>query len=395
MNNAIFHVDAVYKSLNKYGEELCGDNVRFKREDAFFHAVLADGLGSGVKANILSNLTATIISEMLKSGADLEDVIDTILHTLPECQERGIAYSTFSIVEIFNYGLVYLAEFDNPKVIVLRDGEALKLNYQKRKIIDKEVEEAFFKAHEGDVILLFSDGLIHAGMGMSLNFGWDYEAITDFVKKSFRPSDRPEDMADILLANVNYLYGGKCGDDTTVVVLKIVKARHTMVMVGPPQNAEDDAKVVARLMTASGKKVCCGGTTANIVGRELGKEISMDDLSLLSVDVPPVVHIDGIDLATEGVLTLQKVVAYLRRMVKDYELMKSILYSKDHDGALDLLRILIIDSTEITFMLGQSDNPAHKALAYSTISLNAKKQIIEEIAEYLRTLNKIVHIEYY
>lgn len=395
MIESCYHVEACFKSLNKYGEELCGDNVRLKRDPDFFHAVLADGLGSGVKANILSNLTSTILSEMMSSGAELEDVIDTMLHTLPECQERGIAYSTFSLAEVFNYGLVYLVEFDNPKAIVIRKGEVLDLSYIHRTIIDKEVKEAIFKAEEDDIILLFSDGLIHAGLGQSLNFGWDHEAIEDFVKASFRSTDSVQDMADILLANVNYLYGGKCGDDSTVIVLKVIKAKNTMVMVGPPKDMEDDAKVVKKLMSASGKKVVCGGTTANIVAREIDKPVTMDDLALLSIDVPPIVHIEGIDLATEGVLTLQKVVSYLRKMMQDPTLLKEVLGSRDHDGALDLLRVLINDSTQITFMVGQSDNPAHKALAYSTISLNAKKQIIEEIASYLRQLNKIVDVEYY
>ena len=395
MNEKNYHVLAYYRSLNKYKEELCGDNVRIKRQNDSFHVVLADGLGSGVKANILSNLTATIISEMMVGGADMLEVIDTVLHTLPKCKERGIAYSTFSIAQVFNYGLVNLIEFDNPKSIVLRKGKILKLDYKKRYLIDREIEEAFFKAHEGDVIILFSDGLLHAGMGQTLNFGWDYKAIEEFIKESFRPNDKPEDMVDILLANVNYLYGGQCGDDSTVVVLKIVKAKDTVVMVGPPIDPRDDKKVVAELMSASGKKVCCGGTTANIVGRELNKPVIMQDLDFLSNDVPPIVHIEGIDLATEGVLTLQKVLAYLRKIIDDQEFEKNILNSKTHDGAIELLRILINDSTEISFMMGQSDNPAHKALAYSTISLSAKKQIVEEIAECLRKLNKIVNIEYY
>ncbi len=389
------HVEACYKSLNKYKEELCGDNVRLRRNKDFFHVVLADGLGSGVKANILSNLTSTIISEMVSSGEELEDVIDTMLHTLPECKDRGIAYSTFSIAQVYNDGLAYIAEFDNPRAIVLRDGEVLNLTYIDRMIFDKEVHETVFKTKEGDVIILFSDGLIHAGLGKTLNFGWDHEQIQEFVKSSFRPTDNVEDMANILLANVNYLYGGECGDDSTVAIMKVVKAKKTMVMVGPPQDRNDDEKVVQKLLTATGKKVCCGGTTSNIVARELKKEVTMDSLSLLSVDVPPIVHIEGIDLATEGVLTLQKVDSYLHKMVKDKGLMKEVLTSKDHDGALDLLRVLIRDSTEITFMVGQSDNPAHKALAYSTISLNAKKQVIEEIAKNLRMLNKIVHLEYY
>jgi hypothetical protein len=165
-------------------------------------------------------------------------------------------------------------------------------------------------------------------------------------------------------------------------------------MVGPPSKPEDDETVVRRLLTATGKKVCCGGTTSNIVSRITGKEILTDSLLNMTADVPPKGFIEGIDLVTEGVLTLQKVARYLDRAAKDPQYEEELELSKQQDGASCLVRVFL-EASEITFMVGLSDNPAHSNIDYSPISLNAKIALIEEVAENLRTIGRIVRVEMY
>lgn len=389
------HVDAWNSSLNKKNEELCGDNVVSKINDESFIMVLADGLGSGVKANILSTLTSTIISEMIFEGASLSETVETVAKTLPVCQERGVAYSTFTVIQIFYNGYAKLIEFDNPLAIFIRDGKIMEIKRQEKIYSQKKIYEASFAVLPDDYITFFSDGIIHAGVGQTLNFGWQHDEVAQFLQDFTSNKDSAKEVVRILLANVNYLYDGKPGDDSTVACIKMLEAKETIVMVGPPSHKEDDEKVVSKLLSASGLKICCGGTTSTIVARYLNKPIETDPLIDFTSDVPPKGYIEGIDLVTEGVLTLQKVNRYLGKCVEDNAFLENLLQSKQTDGATCLVQAFLLSSTMITFMVGLSDNPAHEAIAYSTISLNAKIQLIKDMAKKLRSLRKIVKIEMY
>ncbi|MCI2155003.1 MULTISPECIES: SpoIIE family protein phosphatase [Erysipelotrichaceae] len=394
MNEDLIYIDAYWRSLNKYGEELCGDRVQIRRGEKCFVMVLADGLGSGVKANILSTLTSTIISEMIVSGMALADAVETITATLPVCQERGIAYSTFSIVQIFSNGNTYIAEFDGPDVVIMRDDQIYRIAREKMVMNGRQIYVSSMHAEPGDRFVVFSDGVLHAGVGMALNFGWGQKEVEEYLQEQVRRNDTASETTRLLLANVNYLYGGKPGDDSTAVCLRVIPLTETIVMVGPPSHPEDDEKVVHRLLSATGKKACCGGTTSQIVARVTGRALTTDGLMSMKPDVPPKGFIEGIDLVTEGVLTLQKVARYLEKAAGDVSFREELMLSKDTDGATMLAKMLL-SASGITFMVGLSDNPAHDAIAYSPISLNAKIALIKEMAENLKKVGKIVHIEMY
>lgn len=386
------HIDSFWRSLNKNKEELCGDRVMEKHNEECYVMVLADGLGSGVKANILSTLTSTIISEMIFRGMPLQDAVETIAATLPTCRERGVAYSTFTIIQIFYDGRAYLAQFDNPTCVIIRHGELFHPEQETVIVSGRNVHVSRFIAQPYDYIITFSDGVLHAGVGMTLNFGWGQQEVEQFLLKETRPRDTAREISRILLANVNYLYGGEPGDDSTVAAVCIIPATETRIMVGPPSSKDRDEEVVKKLLSASGMKICCGGTTSEIVARVLGKEIRTDGMLSRAADVPPKGFIDGIDLVTEGVLTLQKVNRYLNRAKNDQMYLETLLISKEEDGASCLVRALL-KSSGIRFMVGLSDNPAHDAIAYSPISLNAKIALINELGENLQAVGKIVHID--
>lgn len=389
----LVHVETFSASLNKKNEELCGDKVAVRYCDDCCVMVLADGLGSGVKANILSTLTSTIICEMMSEGCDLQEAVETITATLPECQERGIAYSTFSILQVFYDGQAYLVEFDNPPAILLRNKESVILHRTVREIGQRQIRESKFQVQPNDILVMFSDGIIHAGVGQILNFGWDHVDVESHLTQYCKADDTAREATRILLACVNDLYQGKPGDDSTVAAARIVAATEAHVMVGPPEKSEDDQKVVRWLLSASGKKICCGGTTSNIVSRITGKEILVQNLLALNSEVPPMAFMVGLDLVTEGVLTLQKANEYLKECARSEEYCEKFLSIKGEDGAFLLAKMLLEECTKVVFMVGRSDNPAHKALAYSTISLSAKVRLIQKIADNLKKLGKIVQIE--
>ena len=387
------HVDTVYRSLFKYGEELCGDNVRSTRTEDSVFAVLADGLGSGVKANILSTLTSTIISTMLTEGAAMEQAVETIVSTLPICSVRKLAYSTFSVLQIKDTGEAYLAEFDNPACIFIRNGELMELEMTDKEYAGKTVYESRFTVFPGDVLALISDGVVYAGVGSILNFGWTWESVAEWLRKESLKEKSAPRLAAALSQAVKELYMDKPGDDSTVMVARISPRQVVNMFAGPPKNKDDDPKMVRDFMTSSGKKLICGGSSANIVARVLNRSI---ETSLDYVDplIPPIATIQGIDLVTEGVLTLSRTVEILQEYL-DHET-DSFYFKKldEKNGAAMLAKILLEECTTLNLFIGTAINPAHQNPGLPS-DLSIKLKLIDKLCGLMERLGKRVTKKYY
>lgn len=386
-------IDFAYESLNKYGEELCGDKVEFVRGADFSLMVLADGLGSGVKANILATLTSKIIATMLAEGASLHDAVETIASTLPVCSVRKIAYSTFTIVHIRDDGNAYIAEFDNPNLVLLRDGQVTALERQELEICGKKIFMTRMQPKPDDLLIAFSDGVVHAGIGCLLDLGWHYDNIVQYIRENITHNMSPTETARKILLAVNALYMNKCGDDSTVCVLKVKKALPVTIMVGPPVNPEDDEKVVRKLLDAEGIKVVCGGTTSQIVSRVSGQELEVS-IDYVNPSVPPTAKMKGIDIVTEGVLTLGKAAEIIKNYLGAEEDKWDTYSLNKQDGATRLARMWLQECTSVTFLVGRALNPAHQNPDLP-VSLSLKLNLIKEIASILTELGKKVTIEYY
>lgn len=379
-----YYVDVSAHSLNKVGEELCGDKVEVIKSDKRTIAVLADGLGSGVKANILATLTSKIMITMLDKGASLKDTIDTITNTLPVCSIRQIAYSTFTIIDLDHQGHCKIIEFDNPPVFIIRNHKILKLKKEKLVSSDKLVWVTEFQMQVGDEIIMVSDGVIHAGVGKFLNHGWEWRHVADYLEKQALKS--ADNLNRRLLEACNKLYDGAPGDDTTSVVLKIRLPEKVQVLTGPPKYKNLDRQVVDDFIRKQGKKIVCGGTAANIVARELKRPIE-SDVKYIDPKIPPTAKIKGIDLVTEGVLTLKMVTDELHKMnQKCYEPMMD-----KADGVSRLLKMLTEDSTHIYFYLGHAINPAHQNPNFPE-ALSIKMNIVQSMMDELIQMGKIVEL---
>ena len=390
--NQTIHIDADWRSLFHYGEELCGDRVMMRRNDKSFVMVLADGLGSGVKANILSTLTSTIISEMIFEQLPLIEAVETIAATLPVCEDREVAYSTFTILQVDFNGHAWLAQYDNPLAVILRNNQVIDIPKEEVMISGKKIYESEFTVQPGDHIMYFSDGILYADTEMQLNLNWGQKDVEEFLAAAIQEDDPARECTRILLAMVNSMYDGKPTDDCTVAAVRVLPATATVVMAGPPKDKKDDVKALRRLMNATGKKIVCGGTTSQIVADYLQTDCVPDADTPMIDDVPPKAFIRGIDLVTEGQLTLQKVNFLLQKAVNDRELYEELVLSKEQDGASCLIRELAT-STAVTFLLGLSENKGHSNL--SGISLDTKKMLIQQIGESLNELGKFVAIEEY
>ncbi len=386
-------IETGYESLNKFGEELCGDKFEIIRNSDSVIIVLADGLGSGVKANILATLTSKIIATMLNEGADIDECVETIASTLPVCHDRGIAYSTFSILRISYSGQAYLAEFDNPAAIFVRDGKIGELNRTVRCVGDKNIVESQWTMNAEDMLILFSDGVVHAGVGKLLNLGWQHENVQDYIQKAIRPGLTARTMARQLVSACDCLYLQKPGDDTTVAAVRALKPVEARIMVGPPVDPLRDSEVVKRLLSSDGKKVVCGGTTSQIVSRESGKKLSVN-FEYHNAAIPPTGTMDGIDLATEGVLTMGKALEIIKQYCSMNAKSGENLNLSKKDGATRIAKLLLEECTEVLFLVGRAMNPAHQNPDLP-LSLSIKLRLVEDIAQCLRSLGKDVEVEYY
>lgn len=382
-------LESGYTSLNKAGEELCGDRVKVTDDGEYTTLVLADGLGSGVKANILSTLTSTILCTMVSGGVSIEECVDTIIQTLPVCKERGVAYATFTVIHVNREGKGYMFEFDNPEAIYITDGKCRDFERVPHKYEGKTVYITELALKPNDYIVTMSDGVIHAGIGMILNFGWLRKDVIDYLNKSVKPYMSAGAVACLLAGACNDLYLDKPGDDTTVAAVRIREAVHVNIMVGPPVDKTKDDFYISRFLEGDSKKIVCGGTSSTIVARYLGTSVKAD-FDFPDKDVPPIGHIDGIDLTTEGVLTLRKLVELSEKYLSHSDLTPKSFVGK-HDGASLLAEMLFEEATHVKFFVGQSINAAHQGLP---IDITMKLKLVDTISDHLRRAGKQVEVFY-
>ncbi len=387
-------IDAAWKSLNKHQEELCGDKVEILKTEESDILILADGMGSGVKANILATLTSRILGTMLREGAQIESCVETIARTLPVCSVRKVAYATFSILQIYHDGRAYLAEFDNPSCIFIRNGRIVDYPYEVREIGGKKIHEYNFTVQKNDCFILMSDGVVYAGAGSILDLnGWTWEAVADYALKCTKQSMSASRLAVMLSQACEELYEEKPGDDTTVAVARVIERKIVNIFTGPPKSKEDDGRLMHDFMHAEGKKVVAGGTSANIAARILGEEI-VTRIDSRNPDVPPTAEIEGIDLVTEGVLTLGGCLKLLKKYVND-EFDAEFFDELDADnGASRLAKLLIEECTELNLFVGTAVNAAHQETELN-FDLSMRQNLVDQLIRTAEAMGKTVKAVYY
>lgn len=386
-------IDVSWRSLNKHGEELCGDKVEvLKKEDAEI-VILADGMGSGVKANILATLTSKILGTMFTEGATIEQAVETIAKTLPICKVRGVAYATFSILQITHDGKAYLVEFDNPSCVFIRDGKIVDYPYKERVIEGKTIREYRFDVKLNDCFVLMSDGVIWAGQGELMNYGWTWKEMSEYTLRCTKETMSASRLAAVLSDACNELYGERPGDDTTLAVMRVVERKVVNIFTGPPKNKEDDERVIREFMNSEGKKVVCGGTSANIAARVLKKKI-VTTVNEKDLSMPPMASIEGLDLVTEGVITLGKMLKLLRRYEKDDFDVDFFDELDAENGASKLAKLLIEDCTDIRLFVGTAMNVAHQN-SNLPFELSVRMNLVEQLQDVAKKLGKTVTVKYY
>lgn len=384
--------DIGYKSINHYGEQLCGDHVDIVEQgENSTVIVLADGLGSGVKASILSTLTSKIISTMMAAELPLEECVSTIAATLPVCSVRGVAYSTFTIIHLKNNETAEIIQYDNPHVVLIRDDKNYDYPMTEMNIGGKKIYKSVIMLQENDIFTAMSDGCPHAGIGIGYNFGWKREDIVGFLEALAPAGYTAKNLSTMLVDECNRLYGNEPGDDATACVVRIRKREPMNILFGPPSNRDDCDRMMSLFFSKEGKHIICGGTTSSIAAKYLRKPLK-PSLNFESSDIPPTATLEGVDLVTEGVITVNKVVEYAKDYLGDNAYYEHWSFKKD--GASLISRLLFEEATDINFFVGRAINPAHQNPDLP-INFNIKMNLVEELSSCLKQMGKRIKVSYF
>ena len=376
---------------NRYGEDICGDYFRTNKlaNKERVISVLSDGLGHGLKANILSTMTGTMALKFTASDADLIRAAETIMNALPVCRVRNISYATYTIVDIRNQTDISIVEMENPPFLLIRGGEAVTVPFQEVKspVLEGRMMKTYnLTASPEDRLVIMSDGISQAGIGsQEYKLGWRVEGCKQFVLNEVRrdPHISARTLANrILKEALRKEVDGKAYDDMSVGVFYFRQPRRLLVLTGPPFHEERDSHFANIFDTFKGRKVICGGTTSKIVARELKREIKV---CLESTDehIPPIAIIEGADLVTEGLLTLTRVAQLLEREEPS-----------PHRNAATMLLELLLESDSILFLVGTKINEAHQDPTHP-MELEIRRNLIKRIARMLeRKYLKDIYVRY-
>ncbi|MBS3807923.1 MAG: SpoIIE family protein phosphatase [Bacteroidales bacterium] len=377
-----FHIEVDAQQKSHEGERICGDvflSEKFKEENRLI-VVLSDGLGHGVKANVLATLTATMAMNFTKEHKDVHTIAEIIMNTLPVDKERQISYATFTILDIDYNGEATILEFDNPRALILRDQkifhpqwQSIVLDSEKNK--GKELKSCTFPFQKEDRIVVASDGVVQSGLGSDqYPFGWGQENFQEFVKRLVNNNQQiSANKVAQKVVNMSYRNDGfYAKDDTSCCAVYFREPRRLLITTGPPYEQDNDAELAKKVKEFEGKKIISGATTGDIIARELGLEIE-DSFEFDDPDLPPISYMDGVDLVTEGILTLSKVADILKRYDKNYPLKK---------GPADQIIRLLKDSDEIHFLIGTRINEAHQDPSLP-VELEIRRTVVKRIAKVL------------
>ena len=379
MTQDTLFLEVDFAQRRKHGEHICGDAFQSQRLDnnTRILAVLSDGLGSGVKANILATMTASMALKFVASDMEFVHSAEVIMDALPVCQIRRISYSTFTIIDCSAGGRARFIEMDNPPLLVIRDGQALPL--ESREMVSEKWQERVMrfsdrKAQPEDRIVLVSDGIVQAGLGSAeLPLGWRDRGLRDFVLDRIQadPDISARKLADTILREaLRHELNREAHDDMSCAVVYLRRPRKLIVLTGPPFDPNRDAEFARRLQEFDGKKVICGGTTTTIVARELGLEAKLD-LNQMSDDIPPLSTMEGVDLITEGILTLTRVAQLLEKDAPT-----------PGDDPAERLATLFLESDIINFIVGSRINEAHQDPTLP-LDLEIRRNIVKRISRCL------------
>lgn len=369
--------------VNKANGAVCGDYVLSERTEEATTVILCDGIGSGIKAHIAAVMAANRLMELMRLGFSLRQACAKVVMTMHAARTQNIPFAAFCVCRVLNDGQATLISYEMPSPIIVEHMAASVASPRFITLENEVIAEMHFRLHTKNALFIFSDGISQAGMGREFKFGWTEEGVANFIRSAFAQQKSVNLVPSMILEKVYQYSGPTYGDDSTVVLLQCRKAKTLHILTGPPADPQNDQKIVDRFMQLPGSKIVCGSTTADITALCLDEIVTSKPMSN-AFHKPPQYEISGIDLVTEGALTLNQVCNILEEDPNTYEA----------DSCVSSLCLCLRDADAVNMLVGTAANPGHQNIVFRQMGILPRLVIVQKIAEKLRKMGKLVTMEY-
>jgi hypothetical protein len=344
--------------------------------------VVADGIGSGIRACVAATMCTSRLLALFESGFSVRRAASSLIRTMESAKSSGLPYAAFSIARILNHGEASVLTYEAPGAVLVSRRQATPLPRRPLVLEDVVAEEANCHLEPGEGLMLFSDGITQAGLGGKLRGGWRLEGAAEYISDLLARGATLNELPERVAAQANLLSQGTVGDDATAVLASCRWGRVVNILTGPPADRRKDHEVAHRFMAMAGAKLICGATTADVVARHLGREITVDRSSQ-SLLAPPSYLLEGVDLVTEGAVTLNQL----------YNVLDADPTTFDEDSSVTQLHALVSDADRTNIFLGGARNPASKHISFQQRGIMPRDRVISLVADKLREAGKLVVVE--
>ncbi|MDR1037536.1 MAG: serine/threonine-protein phosphatase [Deltaproteobacteria bacterium] len=378
-----FFADTLCQRI-KEGHLVCGDTFEIARATSGTVCVICDGVGSGVYANISAVTCASRLMELWRSGVSVRAASEMVASSMHRARTEDIPFSAFVAAAVLPDGQFLCYTYEAPDPVLIHGGSSAVLAPRFYTAGFEVIGESRGVMGEGDALVMFSDGVSQAGMGLGYDFGIGSETVSAFINQSLAAREPLSAIPERVVEMCRSVSQDRHADDTTLAMLECRTARELTLLTGPPSKPGMDRGYVEDFMSMPGMKIACGSTTADILARELDCRVEMN-VPGGSFGEPPEYFIEGVDLVTEGAVTLNQA----------YNILGVPEESLTGNSAVERLCLMLRKADVVHLMIGNAMNLAHEDLLFRQIGVRIRRTTIGLMAETLRGMGKLVTERHY
>lgn len=378
------HYEIGFEQTAKNKMGICGDVMHWERTEKSTTIFLADGLGHGIKANIAANMCVARLRELIHNGFSVRQACISLVKTMNEAIEKDLPYSVFTVLRILPDGITNILSYDMPQPILISRKMSSLLSQRLMPVGKSMLCEASCVLSPKDSVMIFSDGISQAGLGRGLKNGWESAGVVKYINDYLSMNKPIEELPKLIRTEAYNLCQGNDDDDATVAMAVCRSGTTVNLMTGPPANKAMDTRVVKRFMDSEGVKIVCGATTAKIVAGGIGKKLEIDTIKFSGDMTPPSSAIEGIDLVTEGAMTLNQLYNIIDEDRDDF----------DETNPVTELYDYLMSADRVFFYVGRTLNPASFDISFKQMGLLTRNKIVPLLAEKLRYYGKLVLMDF-